>query len=75
MNGTIRKYNQTLVYLKQGDYDLALIQLKRVLGMSPNFVNGHLLLALLFLKEDNKEKAKKETTKPRWVQWRRIPNV
>lgn len=59
VNGTIRKYNQTLVYLKQGDYDLALIQLKRVLGMSPNFVNGHLLLALLFLKEDNKEKAKK----------------
>lgn len=63
VNGTIRKYNQTLTYLRQGDYDLALIQLKRVLGMSPNFVNGHLLLALLFIKTDNKEKAKKALRK------------
>ena len=63
VNGTIRKYNQTLTYLKQGDYDLALIQLKRVLGMSPNFVNGHLLLALLFIRSENKEKAKKALRK------------
>lgn len=59
VNATIRKYNQTLTYLRQGDNDLALIQLKRVLGMSPNFVNGHLLLALLYIKADNKDKAKK----------------
>ncbi|MCR4716738.1 MAG: tetratricopeptide repeat protein [Lachnospiraceae bacterium] len=60
INTTIRKYNQTLNYLKNGDYDLASIQLKKVIGMSPNFVNGHLLLALLYIKTDNREKAKKE---------------
>ncbi len=60
INTTIRKYNQTLNYLRTGDYDLASIQLKKVIGMSPNFVNGHLLLALLYIKTDNREKAKKE---------------
>ena len=59
VNATIRKYNQTLNYLRQGDFDLALIQLKRVLGMSPNYVNGYLLLALLYIKTDNIEKARK----------------
>jgi tetratricopeptide (TPR) repeat protein len=63
VNATIRKYNQTLLYLRQGDFDLALIQLKRVLGMSPNFVNGHLLIALLYIHSDNRDKAKKELRK------------
>jgi tetratricopeptide (TPR) repeat protein len=51
------------LYLRQGDFDLALIQLKRVLGMSPNFVNGHLLIALLYIHSDNRDKAKKELRK------------
>lgn len=56
----IRKYNQALNYFKQQNYDLALIQLKRVVAVCPNFVNAHLLLALLYFREDNKEKAKRE---------------
>ncbi len=60
VNNTIRKYNQTLNYLRTGDYDLASIQLKKVIGLSPNYVNGHLLLALLYIKTDSYEKAKKE---------------
>ena len=59
INATIRKYNQSLHYLRQGNYDLALIQLKRILGITPNYVNGYLLLALLYIKTENIDKAKK----------------
>ena len=63
VNATIRKYNQSLQLLKRGDFDLALIQLKKVLDMTPNYVNGHLLLALLYIQSGNREKAKKEIRK------------
>src|SRR5574344_1051200 len=47
INQTIKKYNIALNYAKQGNDDLAVIQLKKVLNTNPNLVKGHLLLSLL----------------------------
>ncbi len=44
-----RKYNQALNYCYQDSKDLARIQLKKVLSDHPNFVQAHLLLALLYM--------------------------
>ncbi len=51
MNVTIRKYNKAIGYVKQGNYDLAEIQLKKLLNDNPNMVKGHQLLALLFIRK------------------------
>lgn len=56
---TIKKYNQAILYCKQGSRDLAIIQLKKVLSLNPKLVKGHQLLALLYLQEEQFEKAKK----------------
>lgn len=59
INQTIKKYNQAILYCKQGSRDLAIIQLKKVLALNPKLVKGHQLLALLYLQEGQYEKAKK----------------
>lgn len=56
---TIKKYNQALIYCQQGNYDMGIIQLKKVLSSNPNMVKAHQLLALLYLKEDKLDQAKK----------------
>jgi len=58
-----RKFNLALGYCQQGSKDLAMIQLKKVLSENPNFVQGHLLLALLFMDAAEWEKARKELTR------------
>ncbi|MFA9379395.1 MAG: tetratricopeptide repeat protein [Lachnotalea sp.] len=63
INQTIKKYNQALVYCKQESEDLAIIQLKKVLSLNPNLVTGHQLLALLFMKHEEYDKANKELGK------------
>ncbi|MEG0962644.1 MAG: tetratricopeptide repeat protein [Lachnospiraceae bacterium] len=60
VNQTIKKYNQALLYCQQGNKDLAVIQLKKVLSLNPKLVKGHQLLALLYLEEKQYEQAKKE---------------
>ena len=57
INQTIKKYNQAILYCKQGSRDLAIIQLKKVLSLNPKLVKGHQLLALLYLQEGQYEKA------------------
>ena len=47
-------------YCYQDSKDLARIQLKKVLSDHPNFVQGHLLLALLYMDMKEWEKARKE---------------
>ncbi len=49
MNVSIRKYNKAVNYVQQGNYDLAEIQLKKLLNDNPNMVKGHQLLALMFI--------------------------
>lgn len=63
INQTIRKYNIALNYAKQGSDDLAVIQLKKVLNTNPNLIKGHLLLALLYMKKGDYERARKPIMK------------
>lgn len=58
-NQTIKKYNIALASTKQGSDDLAILQLKRVISISPRYVNALLLLALLYIKNCEYEKAKR----------------
>lgn len=60
INTTIRKFNQSLVYCEQGSYDLAIIQLKKLLSTNTNLLKGHQLLALLYMKMDQYDKARAE---------------
>lgn len=63
MNQTIRKYNKALGYAVEGSDDLAVIQLKKVLSLNPNLIKAHQLLALLYLKKGDNEKARKTLLK------------
>ncbi|MCI6241317.1 MAG: tetratricopeptide repeat protein [Clostridium sp.] len=53
-----RKFNMAIQYAHSEDYDLAILQLKSTLSDNPHFVKGYLLLALLYIHEDNYEKAR-----------------
>lgn len=59
INQTIRKYNQSLMYCRQGDEDMAVIQLKKVLSQNPNLIKGYHLLALIYIHQQEYEKARK----------------
>ena len=63
INQTIKKYNQALTYCNQESLDLAVIQLRKVLSLNPRFIRAHQLLALLFINNEEWEKAKRELTK------------
>ncbi len=60
VNQTIKKYNQALLYCRQGSRDLAIIQLKKVLSMNPGLIKAHQLLALLYMEEGKYERARRE---------------
>ena len=59
INQTIKKYNQALIYCKQDDEDMAVIQLKKVLAQNPNLIKAYHLLALVYMKQQEYEKARK----------------
>ena len=59
LNQAIKRYNNALVFAKQGSDDLATIQLKRVNTLNPHFIRAYHLLALLYMKNQDKERAKK----------------
>lgn len=63
INQTIKKFNIALNYCHQDGLDLAVIQLKKVLSLNPGFIKAHLLLALLYLKNGNYDRAKIEAQK------------
>lgn len=63
LNSSIKKYNQALSYIEQGSSDLAIIQLKKILTITPNFVKAYCLLALVYIKDGERLKAKKELVK------------
>ena len=58
VNQTVKKYNQAILYANNQNEDLAIIQLKKVVGLNPNFVKAFQLLALLYMKEGEFLKAK-----------------
>jgi tetratricopeptide (TPR) repeat protein len=63
INQVIKKFNIALNYCHQDGLDLAVIQLKKVLSLNPGFIKAHLLLALLYLKNGNYDRAKIESQK------------
>lgn len=62
-NIALKKYNQALLYARQGSLDLAVIQLKKVLSIHDKFVSAHLLLALVAIQINQIELARKELKK------------
>jgi tetratricopeptide (TPR) repeat protein len=59
ISSTIKKYNLSLKYAKEGNTDMATIQLKKVVSQNPQLVNAQLLLALMYLKNKEYAKARK----------------
>lgn len=62
-NLALKKYNQALLYARQGSLDLAVIQLKKVLSIHDKFISAHLLLALVAIQTNQIELARKELKK------------
>lgn len=56
---TIKKYNTSLNYAKEGNYDMAVIQLKKVVAQNPRLLKAQTLLALLYIHEKQFSRAKK----------------
>ena len=52
-----------MIQTNQNRLDLAVIQLRKVLSLNPRFIRAHQLLALLFINNEEWEKAKRELTK------------
>ncbi len=63
MNQTIKKYNQAISYCHQESRDMAMIQLRKVLGLNPNLIVAHQLLALLYMQNDQNKEAREELIK------------
>ncbi|MCR4587773.1 MAG: tetratricopeptide repeat protein [Lachnospiraceae bacterium] len=63
INKTIRSYNQALMHCQQEGKDMAIIQLKKVLKLNPNFLRARQLLALLFMDAGNYDIAERELKK------------
>lgn len=63
INQTLKKYNQALQYSYQGSYDLAVIQLKKVLSINENLICAYQLLALVYIETEEFEKARRTVIK------------
>ena len=59
VNQTVKKYNQALAYAKQGSDDLAMLQLRKAISINPGYIRALQLLALLYMKNGEYEKAKR----------------
>lgn len=59
MNQSIKKYNLALEAANQDSADMAIIQLKKILNMNPNYLKAQQLLALLYMKQGENDKAQK----------------
>ena len=59
VNQTVKKYNQALTYAKQGSDDLAMLQLRKAISINPGYIRALQLLALLYMKNGEYEKAKR----------------
>ncbi len=56
-NQAAKKYNFSLNKLQQDGEDVALIQLKKVVSMNPKFIKAHLLLALVYMRSGDEDRA------------------
>ena len=53
----VKSFNQALWHAQNGSDDLAILQLARVVEARPHFVKAHLLLALLYMRREDYNKA------------------
>ena len=60
INTTIHKYNLALASCNQGSVDMAKIQLRKVVNVNPKLLKARQLLALLYIREEDWERAKRE---------------
>jgi tetratricopeptide (TPR) repeat protein len=59
INGSITRYNQALMYLELGSRDLALIQMKQLMGRSYQMIRAKQLMALLYMQDGYFNRAQK----------------
>ncbi|MBP3877785.1 MAG: tetratricopeptide repeat protein, partial [Lachnospiraceae bacterium] len=59
INQTIKKYNIALENCLEGNEDVSLIQLKKILAQNPKLIKGYHLLALLYIHKREYEKARR----------------
>lgn len=59
INQTIKKYNEALKCCREGNEDVAAIQLKKILAQNPKLIKGYHLLALIYIKNEKYEKARR----------------
>ena len=60
INQKSKKFNIALNFCYQNNKDLAILQLKKLLSDAPNYVQAHLLLALLYMETGEWERARRE---------------
>lgn len=58
-NKTIQKYNMALEYLRQGNMDVAIIELKKVININPNYIRAYQLMGLLYFRTKQYAAARK----------------
>ncbi len=59
INNTIQNYNLALKYLEEGNGDLAIIELKKVVNLNPNYIRAYQLLGLLYIQHKQYSAARK----------------
>ncbi len=59
INNTIQGYNMALNYISEGNMDLAVIELKKVVNLNPNYIRAYQLLGLLYLRNKQYAAARK----------------
>lgn len=59
INETIKKYNHALALCREGHEDMAAIQLRKILNQNPKLIKGYHLLALIQMKNQEWNKARR----------------
>lgn len=59
INETIKKYNHALALCREGHEDMAAIQLKKILSQNSKLIKGYHLLALIWMKDHEWNKARR----------------
>ena len=63
INETIKKYNHALLLCREGHEDMAAIQLRKILSQNPKLIKGYHLLALIQMKNQEWNKARRTLRK------------
>ena len=63
INETIKKYNHALLLCREGHEDMAAIQLRKILSQNPKLIKGYHLLALIQMKNHERNKARRTLRK------------